>query len=447
MDAQRAGQPAWFPLLLCEGPNPKRPPPRLAGPPGLEAGTRGQEPAAPSTRVPRSAHLPSASVGPARRLSGLARSETPPPAPRAPHLGPWPRAGCPWPPPAPPGPAMSLHGKRKEIYKYEAPWTVYAMNWSVRPDKRFRLALGSFVEEYNNKVQLVGLDEESSEFICRNTFDHPYPTTKLMWIPDTKGVYPDLLATSGDYLRVWRVGETETRLECLLNNNKNSDFCAPLTSFDWNEVDPYLLGTSSIDTTCTIWGLETGQVLGRVNLVSGHVKTQLIAHDKEVYDIAFSRAGGGRDMFASVGADGSVRMFDLRHLEHSTIIYEDPQHHPLLRLCWNKQDPNYLATMAMDGMEVVILDVRVPCTPVARLNNHRACVNGIAWAPHSSCHICTAADDHQALIWDIQQMPRAIEDPILAYTAEGEINNVQWASTQPDWIAICYNNCLEILRV
>lgn len=72
----------------------------------------------------------------------------------------------------------------------------------------------------------------------------------------------------------------------------------------------------------------------------------------QVYDISFSRAGGGRDMFASVGADGSVRMFDLRHLEHSTIIYEDPQHHPLLRLCWNKQDPNYLATMAMDSMEV-----------------------------------------------------------------------------------------------
>ncbi|WAR01519.1 DCAF7-like protein [Mya arenaria] len=220
--------------------------------------------------------------------------------------------------------------KRKEIYKYDAPWCVYSMNWSIRPDKRFRLALGSFVEEYNNK-----------------------------------------------------------------NKNKNSDFCAPLTSFDWNEVDPNLLGTSSIDTTCTIWGLETGQVLGRVNVVSGHVKTQLIAHDKEVYDIAFSRAGGGRDMFASVGADGSVRMFDLRHLEHSTIIYEDPQHNPLLRLGWNKQDPNYLATMAMDALE----------------------------------------------------MPRAIEDPILAYTAAGEINQIQWSSTQPDWIAICYKNCLEILRM
>uniref|UniRef100_A0A2M4CS55 DDB1- and CUL4-associated factor 7 n=1 Tax=Anopheles darlingi TaxID=43151 RepID=A0A2M4CS55_ANODA len=339
-------------------------------------------------------------------------------------------------------------GKRKEIYKYLAPWPLYSMNWSVRPDKRFRLALGSFVEEYNNKVQIISLDEDTSEFSAKSTFDHPYPTTKIMWIPDSKGVYPDLLATSGDYLRLWRAGEPDTRLECVLNNNKNSDFCAPLTSFDWNEVDLNLVGTSSIDTTCTIWGLETGQPLGRVNLVSGHVKTQLIAHDKEVYDIAFSRAGGGRDMFASVGADGSVRMFDLRHLEHSTIIYEDPAHTPLLRLAWNKQDPNYLATVAMDSCEVIILDVRVPCTPVARLSNHRACVNGIAWAPHSSCHICTAGDDHQALIWDIQQMPRPIEDPILAYTAaEGEVNQIQWGATQPDWIAICYKTACEILRV
>ena len=54
---------------------------------------------------------------------------------------------------------------------------------------------------------------------------------------------------------------------------------------------------------------------------------------------------------------------------------------------------------------------------------------------HSSCHICTAGDDHQALIWDIQQMPRPIEDPILAYTAaEGEVNQIQWGPTQPDWI-------------
>jgi len=52
----------------------------------------------------------------------------------------------------PAGAGLPPPGKRKEIYKYEAPWTVYSMNWSIRPDKRFRLALGSFIEEYNNKV-------------------------------------------------------------------------------------------------------------------------------------------------------------------------------------------------------------------------------------------------------------------------------------------------------
>jgi len=56
-------------------------------------------------------------------------------------------------------------------------------------------------------------------------------------------------------------------------------------------------------------------------------------------------------------------------------------------------------------------------------------------------------DDHQALIWDIQPMPQAIEVPILAYSAEGEINQVQWSSSQSDWICICYRDNVEILRV
>lgn len=47
----------------------------------------------------------------------------------------------------------------------------------------------------------------------------------------------------------------------LLNvQNKNSEFCAPLTSFDWNETDPKRLGTSSIDTTCTIWDIEVSKL-------------------------------------------------------------------------------------------------------------------------------------------------------------------------------------------
>jgi len=69
----------------------------------------------------------------------------------------------------------------------------------------------------------------------------------------------------------------------------------------------------------------------------------------------------------------------------------------------------------MDKPLVMILDIRMPMLPVAKLSGHNDCVNAIAWAPHSCCHICTAGDDSQALIWDLTTIPNAIEDPILAY--------------------------------
>lgn len=309
----------------------------------------------------------------------------------------------------------------------------------------FRLAIGSYIEQYSNVVSIIqknpSSDDPTGSLYKTAEFDHPYPCTKLAWSPDTSQGAPDLLATTGDYLRLWSVGaETDAtgqnpvKKEAVLNNNKTSEYCAPLTSFDWNDADPSILGTCSIDTTCTIWDVNMQSPI-----------TQLIAHDREVFDMAFSR---GKDVFASVGADGSVRMFDLRSLEHSTIIYESPGLDPLLRIEWNKQDPNYLATFLLDSKKTVILDIRVPSLPVAELGGHFGCVNALAWAPHSSCHICTAADDSQALIWDLSAMPkRPVEDPILAYNASGAINNLRWSASQPDWISIGFDDKLQICKL
>lgn len=322
-------------------------------------------------------------------------------------------------------------------------------NCRLDPASQFRLAIGSFVEKYSNCVQIVKKqttsksddNEYDSSLYKACQFDHPYPCTKILWSPEVRHGSRDLVATSGDYLRLWNLtddgsgnGTMNATKEVILNNNKKSDYCAPLTSFDWNETDPNIIGTASIDTTCTIWDVTTQTA-----------RTQLIAHDREVFDLAFAQ---GKDVFASVGADGSVRMFDLRRLDHSTIIYESPNLSPLLRLQWNKQDPSYLATFMVDSRRTIILDIRVPSTPVAELGGHSACVNATAWAPHSHSHICTAGDDQQALIWDLSSMQtRPVEDPILAYGAAGEINNLQWSTTQPDWISIAYRDKLQILRV
>jgi hypothetical protein len=32
------------------------------------------------------------------------------------------------------------------------------------------------------------LEEEAGEFSVRATFDHPYPTTKIIWIPDNVSI-------------------------------------------------------------------------------------------------------------------------------------------------------------------------------------------------------------------------------------------------------------------
>ncbi|KAL2339541.1 hypothetical protein Fmac_007481 [Flemingia macrophylla] len=313
---------------------------------------------------------------------------------------------------------------------YESPYPIYGMAFSSSE----RVALGSFIEDYTNRVDILSFNPETLSLSPHPSlsFDHPYPPTKLMFHPTS----PDLLATSGDFLRLWelRDSSSSTHPLSLFNNSKTSDFCAPLTSFDWNHLDPNRIATSSIDTTCTIWDLHRSLV-----------ETQLIAHDKEVYDIAWGEAR----VFASVSADGSVRIFDLRDKEHSTIIYESPHPDtPLLRLAWNKQDLRYMATILMDSNKVVILDIRSPTTPVAHLDRHRASVNAIAWAPHASSHISSAADDTQALIWELPTLasPSGI-DPICMYSAPSEINQLQWSPTYPDWIAIAFANKMQLLKV
>eukprot|EP01061_Rhynchopus_euleeides_P011042 TRINITY_DN20615_c0_g2_i1.p1 TRINITY_DN20615_c0_g2~~TRINITY_DN20615_c0_g2_i1.p1 ORF type:complete len:349 (+),score=46.27 TRINITY_DN20615_c0_g2_i1:36-1082(+) len=332
--------------------------------------------------------------------------------------------------------------KRKEIYMLDLPWAANGLSWSMRADRPFRLAVSSYMEEYQNRVNIVQLDDETDQLVTRAHFDHPYPATKIMWLPDQRTNATDLLATTGDYLRLWEVnprnkdGEIEEGrvvTSCCLNNNKKTDFCAPLTSFDWNSTDARYVGTASIDTTCSVWDIEAQRSL-----------TQLIAHEKEVYDIAF---GEGSNVFASVGGDGSVRLFDLRSLEHSTIVYETEDCAPLLRVVWNKQESNYLATVRLDSSDIVILDVRRPSVAVKVLSHCQSPVNSIGWAPHSSCHLCSAGEDSHALIWEVTGANQQTTLPILAYAAKSHINWLQWSALQTDWIAITFGNNVEILRV
>ena len=106
---------------------------------------------------------------------------------------------------------------------------VYALDWckttapgqQIRPRSAFRLGIASFSEDYRNRIAVVGLQDERvlvednypdySDFVTLAEAHHGYPATSLQWQPSTapsfawsqKSVATELLATTGDALRVW----------------------------------------------------------------------------------------------------------------------------------------------------------------------------------------------------------------------------------------------------
>jgi WD repeat-containing protein 68 len=49
---------------------------------------------------------------------------------------------------------------RKEIYTYEAPWMTYSMAWCRRGESGFRMAVGSYKEEYSNQIHIIQLQHQ-----------------------------------------------------------------------------------------------------------------------------------------------------------------------------------------------------------------------------------------------------------------------------------------------
>ena len=102
------------------------------------------------------------------------------------------------------------------------------------------MGVGSYLPAYN-KVQIIRMNEYrglTKEF----EISEPWPPSKILWLPKPEDALPpqqDLLATSSDILRLYILKrndnsglyETEGGVVNLINR---SDFCQPISSFDWN---------------------------------------------------------------------------------------------------------------------------------------------------------------------------------------------------------------------
>lgn len=365
--------------------------------------------------------------------------------------------------------------------------------------------LGAYSEErspFDSKFAAVGYD-----FACVAELNVDYPVTKLKWDPRPiarGGV--QRLASSLDVLRLYKldhlafqmgdVSQTLVQTHLLANGTSTgspqtygatsktqANVLPPVTSFDWNVVDPNIIITSSVDTTCTVWDLNRSPLATNDDAQSAVIKTQLIAHDSEVFDVKFLHKS--RDIFASVGNDGLMRVFDLRSLEHSTIIYErdahpgqanplwDPLRPPrskaLIKLDVSNANEHHIAALEVNSNQVLIIDMRSAGHPVAvidaSLNGaNRAPLNLIQWHP-SANYLLTGGDDCQAHVWDCTHLPfpksppsssltagvpkpmHAIDMPLYTFEEELEVNNACWRRSDGDWIGVVSGRSFQAVRL
>ncbi len=318
------------------------------------------------------------------------------------------------------------------LLKYSSPKTLYGL--TLQNHNNMRIGLTTLeVQGQQNEIQIVELIDETLQLVSNEEIN--YLPTKIMWNPHQEN--QSILAVSSDKIYLYKYNENDRKIEktAILAKENENKCCAPITSFDWNKVKNNILGTSSIDTTCRIWDINKNVTLN-----------QLIAHDKEVYDISFSPKD--ENIFITTGSDGSVRMFDLRDLEQSYIIYMTKDESPLSRVYWNKVSSSLISVLGLESNLIYVVDYtqqeEIDMKPVMELNHHTNAVNAATWSP-SNNYLCSVGDDKMCYIWEIDNSMIA-EMPVKQFRAENEINNVVWSENFDDWIAIASDKTLELLK-
>ena len=280
-----------------------------------------------------------------------------------------------------------------------------------------------------NSINNINSVNNNSIFL-KSQVQCDFPVSSIMFSPHEQN--KNLLVSTSDILRLYSYDNEKLSLKVAFKKRRK-DYCGPLTACDWSKVNNSIIGVCSVDTTCAIWDLNKLEV-----------KYMIIAHDKEVYDISL---GPDEFTFMSTGADGSVRLFDSRNANSSSIIFETRDKSPMTRLKWNLVNPNFILNVIVDKNEIYILDQRKLTSPYAILKVHTNVVNNAIWAPQSNSNLISVSDDKSALLWDVYCDSDQPEEYFMRYDADFEIENVAWGEVTQNWIGIIDGNQAEILRI
>ena len=102
------------------------------------------------------------------------------------------------------------------------------------------------------------------------------------------------------------------------------------------------------------------------------------------------------DVFITCGKDGSIRLFDMRCLDRYSVLHQNKEELPILRLAWNPINSMTVGYICEKQNIISLVDIRSPEQEL-RLESHTAPVSAIDWSPNQENFLISAGEDSKVM--------------------------------------------------
>eukprot|EP00418_Pyrodinium_bahamense_P006750 CAMPEP_0179023994 /NCGR_PEP_ID=MMETSP0796-20121207/7224_1 /TAXON_ID=73915 /ORGANISM="Pyrodinium bahamense, Strain pbaha01" /LENGTH=413 /DNA_ID=CAMNT_0020719937 /DNA_START=37 /DNA_END=1278 /DNA_ORIENTATION=+ len=266
-------------------------------------------------------------------------------------------------------------------------YTAHTMALRQGGGSSIQLACGSFI----NFVEVLASDLESPQAVrSAARLPHYFPPTRVRWLSPGPGG-PELLVTSGDYLRIWSAGG---ELRGIMQHEANpQERCTPITSVDVS-IEAGVSGgvhlaSCDIYGICSLWDTERG------------VMQQAVDLGQPLCDVAFGPAG----LVAVAGDRGDCFLVDARQPGNVEVMTPERQVHGPARVAWGSRRPGLFAVTwqdEKDGGIALYSSAQSSGKGTPRLLQRSpgaAAVADLQWSPAFPELLCCASEDGGVEVW------------------------------------------------
>ena len=102
------------------------------------------------------------------------------------------------------------------------------------------------------------------------------------------------------------------------------------------------------------------------------------------------------DVFITCGKDGSIRLFDMRCLDRYSVLHQNKEELPILRLAWNPINSMTVGYICENQNIISLVDIRSPEQEL-RLESHTTPVSAIDWSPNQENFLISAGEDSKVM--------------------------------------------------